>query len=346
MMRRPSQTGNPAGTHFPAKSRSADDADWKLSDSLVRHMRAAAILGLGTSRRDLRLFQQGCSDDWAIGLPASAADADAVLVFGGDGTVHRNLGSLVRLGLPVLVVPAGSGNDFARALGLLKLRDSLAAWRAFSTGRARVRAVDLGSIRSLGGNATEHYFACIGGVGLDAEIARRANGMPRWIRRSGGYALSLPPALLSFAPLRLKLWIEQETPDGAASGAEVGSTTIAGDARHGLSLRSDQPTVLAAFANAPFYGDGMKIAPDAQLDDGIFDVCLIRGMDRFKLFCLFPTVYFGRHLGVKEVEYFHASRAVIETEHPVDVYADGEFVCKTPVEFRVQRAALRMIVNV
>src|SRR5579863_963465 len=102
-------------------------------------MRAAAILGLGTSPRDLRPFQEENSNEWTMGLPSNAAEADAVLVFGGDGTVHRNLGSLVRLGLPALVVPAGSGNDFARALGLLKFRDSLAAWRAFSAGQGRVR---------------------------------------------------------------------------------------------------------------------------------------------------------------------------------------------------------------
>ena len=313
-------------------------------------MRAAAILGLGTSPRDLRPFQQANAQEWIVGLPSSAAEADAVLVFGGDGTVHRNLSSLVRLGLPVLVAPAGSGNDFARALGLLKLRDSLAAWRAFSTGHGRVRAVDLGSIAPHAPGAAQHYFACVGGVGLDAEIARRAHGLPRWLRKSGGYALSLPAALFKFAPLPTKVWItealtKQSTPDGASSDLSPGDGAAATDLCGGLTVRSDQPTVLVAFANTPFYGHGMKIAPEAQLDDGLFDVCLIRGMDKFKLFCLFPTVYFGRHLDVSEVEYFQASRAVVETEKPLDVYADGEPVCKTPAEFRVARAALRVIVK-
>jgi diacylglycerol kinase (ATP) len=277
-----------------------------------------------------------------VGLPSSAEGVDAVLVFGGDGTVHRHLNALVRLGLPVLIVPAGSGNDFARALGLLKMRDSLAAWREFSSGKGRVRIIDLGCITPLEGNSAQHYFACVGGVGLDADIARRANGLPRWVRRSGGYALSLPPALFAFAAFPMKVWLSRG--DGTKETLTPRAGKVA-ESHAGLELRSDQLTVLAAFANTPFYGDGMKIAPEAQLDDGLLDVCLIRGMGKIKLLGLFPTVYFGRHLGVKEVESFRAMQAVIETEHPLDVYADGEYVCKTPAEFGVERGALQVIVG-
>jgi diacylglycerol kinase (ATP) len=317
-------------------------------------MRAAAILGLGTSPRDLRLFQQGSPDEWMMGLPSSTGGVDAVLVFGGDGTVHRHLGALVQLGLPVLVVPAGSGNDFARALGLHTFRESLAAWRAFTAGRGQVRAVDLGCVMPLDANPAQHYFACVGGVGLDADIARRANQLPRWLRRSGGYALSLLPALFRFAPFPLKVWLATESADPGPpdSGPADPNPHRRSDGRHeilcgardGFTLASDQPTVLAAFANAPFYGDGMRIAPEARLDDGLLDVCLIRNMGRIKLFSLFPTVYFGRHLSVKEVEYSKASRVVVESESPRDVFADGEFVCSTPAAFGVARAALRVIV--
>ncbi len=88
----------------------------------------------------------------------------------------------------------------------------------------------------------------------------------------------------------------------------------------------------------------MKVAPRAKMDDGLLDVCVVGGVDPFKLFCMFPTVYAGRHLTIKEVEYFQAARLRVETEHPMDVYADGEFVCRTPIEVSVQRAALRVIV--
>ena len=67
-------------------------------------------------------------------------------------------------------------------------------------------------------------------------------------------------------------------------------------------------------------------------------------MDKFNLFCLFPTVYFGRHLISQKVEYGQTDRVSIETEIPLEVYADGEYVCRTPVEFRVAREALQVIV--
>jgi diacylglycerol kinase (ATP) len=310
-------------------------------------MRAAAILGLGCSLRDLEPFRRISEDDFTVGLPASAAGLDAVLVFGGDGTVHRHLGALVRLGLPVLVVPAGSGNDFARALGMRGARDSREAWRRFVIGSATVRAIDLGLIRALdesppadpaagarpvsdevpASKAMVHFFACVGGLGLDAEIARRANTLPRWLRRSGGYAMALPGALLRFAPFPMKLYTAQLDLSGTSA----------------FQVHWHKPTMLAAFANTPFYGDGMKIAPAAKLDDGELDVCLIADIGSLKLLSLFPSVYFGRHLGIKEVEHFRTSAARIETEHPLDVYADGEFVCRTPAEFSVARGALRVI---
>jgi diacylglycerol kinase (ATP) len=69
----------------------------------------------------------------------------------------------------------------------------------------------------------------------------------------------------------------------------------------------------------------------------------VAGLDPFKLFCLFPTVYSGKHLGLKEVDYFQAPRVRVETEYPLDVYADGEFVCQTPIEIGVESAALRVV---
>src|ERR1700739_1547552 len=153
-------------------------------------MRAAAILGLGSSPHDLRPFQQTSQIDWTMGLPSAQEPLDAILIFGGDGTVHRHLGSLAKLRLPVLVVPAGSGNDFARALGLLSVRDSLPAGGKFTADESDSRLVDLGTIKPLalpaakitGAVAADPiYFSCAAGVGLDGEIARRANSLPRWL---------------------------------------------------------------------------------------------------------------------------------------------------------------------
>src|SRR5271155_4241117 len=114
-------------------------------------MRAAAIFGLGCSPNNLKPFQDGESPEnaWRIGMPAASDQADAILLFGGDGTIHSHLSHLVKLKLPVLVVPTGSGNDFARALGLRNVRDSLAAWHLYRAGKNNIRSIDLGVITPL-----------------------------------------------------------------------------------------------------------------------------------------------------------------------------------------------------
>jgi len=133
----------------------------------------------------------------------------------------------------------------------------------------------------------------------------------------------LAPSIFRFAPLPMKI----------SAPSEAGMWTV----------RSAQPTILAAFANTSTYGGGMKIAPRANAEDGQLDVCVIGGMNPFKLACRFPTVYFGRHLSFREVGYFQSERARVETEAPLDIYADGEYVCQTPVEISVHRGLLKVL---
>jgi diacylglycerol kinase (ATP) len=232
----------------------------------------------------------------------------------------------VRLQLPVLIIPAGSGNDFARALNLRSARDSLRVWRDFETGKIQARAIDLGVI--VPSNAVPsaspehtHYFCGVAGCGLDSTAARRANQMPRWLRGHGGYALALLPLLLKLPAYSMRL------------------TQVNGEDR----TEAEKLTLLAAFANTQFYGDGMRIAPKADFVDGKLDICRITTLNPFKLFCMFPTVYFGRHLRLPEVEYSRAERVRVQTETPLEIYADGEFVCETPAEISVAAGALRVI---
>jgi diacylglycerol kinase (ATP) len=285
-------------------------------------MRVSVIFGPGSGEKDLRAFRSSQDIAWHFGLPPCGEDADVVLLFGGDGTIHRNLARLLELKIPVLVVPKGSGNDFARGLGTTPAK-SLAAWQRFSSGAKNVRLVDIGVIKELD-RPNQHYFCTVAGVGLDTEVARRANRLPRWLRANGGYALTLMPLLFQFAAFPMKV--------SSANGSGP------------PSLNGFRPVVLAAFANASAYGGGMKIAPLARMDDGQLDLCVIRDINKFKLFCAFPSVYFGRHLSMREVEYSQVSSASLETEHPLDVYADGEYVCRTPVEFSLKRSALPVVV--
>lgn len=294
-------------------------------------MRAAAIFGLGTSQANLKPFQTGSPTQWLQGLPASASDADAILIFGGDGTIHRHLPALARLHLPVLIVPSGSGNDFARALHLRSMRDSLRVWRDFESGKIQPQPIDLGVIIPTAAPERAHYFCCVAGCGLDSAVSRRANQMPRWLRGHGGYALAILPLLLKLPAFSARL--------ATTNGAELSGAGL----KDNDKVEAGKMTLLAAFANTPFYGDGMRIAPKADFADGKLDICRISTMNPFRLFCMFPTVYFGHHLLSPQVEYSKAERVVVETDPLLDIFADGEFVCETPAEISTARGALLVI---
>ncbi len=277
-------------------------------------MRAAAILGLSDVTKIKVQFQRLTGAEW---MPA-LNDAEVAVIFGGDGTVHRHLAELVERKIPLLVVPCGSGNDFARALAIRNLRDAAEAWRRYESDRSALRTIDLGVICETSNSKSSHYFCCVAGVGIDCSISAKANRLPPWLRAHGGYALCASREFIRYAPATMTIGLNGNA--GAAA-----------------------PTILAAVANAPAYGGGMRIAPRAKLDDGKLDLCLVRAMSAFKLFCLFPSVYFGRHLGFREVEYLQTDTVRIQTDLPLDVYADGEYICKTPVDFRVARGVLKVL---
>ncbi len=288
-------------------------------------MRALAILGPKATAGDLQRFE-GAEIRIAEHVPSDSA-ADAVLIFGGDGTVHHQLASLVDTQIPLLVVPKGSGNDFAHALGIRNAADALAAWQAFRARGENVRKIDVGVIAEIDETRnpkleTRNFFCCVAGAGLDSEANRRANAMPQWLRARGGYAIGVVGALVRFRaqPMRVSL-----------AGSD------------GQARVLEEPATMVAVGNAPSYGRGMRIAPQARLDDGLLDVCFIRHVPPLRLLRFFPRVYAGAHLEMPEVEYAQTSCLRIETESPLDVYADGEFICRTPVEMTAARQALRVI---
>ncbi len=286
-------------------------------------MRALAILGPGAGPRDLEPFRVAGAE---LVSADAVTSADAALVFGGDGTVHRHLAALRDTQTPLLVVPTGSGNDFANALGLASVTRALAVWRQFVAGQGSVRSIDLGLITPLRDAAEPQLFCCVAGAGLDAAANRRANAMPAGLRRRGGYHLAAASAILTRQLFRAKLTAQ----------------TAAGE----TTLELDDPAVLVAIANAPAYGGGFRIAPAAKLDDARFDVIYVHRAGRLRLFRVAPLVLTGEHLRLPEVAFARAATVTLETDPPRDLYADGEFIARTPLRFDVLPRALRVIAGI
>ena len=248
------------------------------------------------------------------------SNLSAALIFGGDGTVHRHLPQLHQQKIPMLVVPTGSGNDFAKALGIRSVEIALRAWQQFcaegKNGEAKnVKEIDLGVIRF---GSQEKLFCCVPGVGMDAEANARANRMPPWMKSRGGYVLAALQSLIAFKPAEMTI---------SAEGREIRRSAF-----------------FIAVGNALSYGGGMKVTPRATLDDGLLDICLVSKMNKLKLLCWVPTIFFGQHLRLKEVEYFQARQIGIEAERKLDLYADGDYAGQTPVEIGLIRRGLRVIV--
>ena len=286
-------------------------------------MRAVALLGPTADAKHVAPF--AAAGRTAISTATAIGSADVALILGGDGTIHRHLKTLVAAAIPALIVPMGSGNDFARALGLNTFERSVLAWRQFCTTRQNVRTIDVGKITPAGNQRPDdNLFCCVAGAGIDADINRRANLLPRWLRGHGGYALSVVSGAFEFLPQRISVDFE----DAAGNAGAI-----------------SEPALMCAFANANSYGHGMRIAPNAQLDDGLLDLVFVRKASRARLLTVFPKVYFGAHMTLPEVEHRPVRRLKITSETPLDIYADGEFICQTPAEVTVSPQALKVICN-
>src|SRR5947209_2110393 len=246
---------------------SGDDGD---KQRLLR-MRALTLRGPGKHEKSLAALR-------AAGLALESWDetdlgcADLIVVLGGDGTIHRHLPQLIQAKAPVLVVPDGSGNDLARALNIHSLASSWQLADRFVRGQQSHREIDVGVIADSSGQETP--FCCVGGIGLDPIAAKFANKMPRWLRSRGGYLLSVARALLSPPVLRLRI---------RADDREI-----------------QQSSCLFSFANTPTFGGGLRIAPQAQVDDGFLDCVLVDSMSTLKLIQRVPSLLKGTVLGLKE----------------------------------------------
>lgn len=279
-------------------------------------MIAAALLHPDVSPRVVDRFR-GSGVEIRIQDNLEGPNLSAALIFGGDGTVHRHLPQLHQQKIPMLVVPAGSGNDFAKALGIRSVEIALRAWQQFCADGSNVREIDLGVIRAAG---EEILFCCVAGVGMDAEANARANRMPQWLKSRGGYVLAALQSLVAFKPVEMSVKTAQR------------------------EIR--RPAFFVAVGNAHRYGGGMKVTPRALPDDGLLDICVVSKLNKLKLLCWVPTIYFGGHLRLKQVEYSQAELVRIETERELELYADGDFACETPAEIGLIRRALRVIVPV
>ena len=238
-----------------------------------------------------------------------------LVLVGGDGSVSEIANAIAgRDDVELAVIPRGTGWDFARTYGIPHdLRGAVETARA-----GRVREIDLGRVtyRAWAGHETSAYFANVASAGMSGAIAERAN---ETTKAFGGKASYLWATLAVFAG-----WANDEV-----------QVEVDGERRAG---RMHDVVV----ANGRYFGGGMMICPEAEPDDGAFDVLLIGDLTKRDLMLTLPKTYRGRHLPHPKAELLRGATVAVDAAAPLPIELDGEQPGTTPARFEVVPRALRV----
>lgn len=294
---------------------------------------AASVAGRVAERlgraADVRVLVGG-SEAESVSLLARAAErSEAVIVCGGDGIAHLAANALAGGGVPLGIIPAGSGNDTATALGVpadpvAAAEALLAALLAGSVARIDLGHCEAAGIASEEERSAEHGYPhangrwwltmCYGG--FDSAVNERANRL-RWPAGPRRYDVAIGIELLRLRARQVRLGLD---------GAEL-----------------DLPVTLVAIGNGPQYGGGKLMTPAAKMDDGVFDVTVVGPVSRATLARLAPTLPRAGHLGHPAVQQYRAKEVTLAGDGVI-AYADGERVAALPIRTRCVPSALPVLV--
>jgi YegS/Rv2252/BmrU family lipid kinase len=264
-----------------------------------------------------KLNERGCGAEWMVTegkghaemLARQAAEQGYGRVFacGGDGTLHEVINGLAETPIPVGILPCGRGNDAARFLGISKdLNDVCEVVQ-----KGEVRKIDLLTVNG------QRYVCGVCSLGFDSQVASWANRYGDFLGPSA-YTLGILATLCTFTVKSIRI----EHDHGSFSGK----------------------VLLVASGNGGCYGGGIRILPEARIDDGVMDVCIIRKTSRFKVLFLAPQAFVGRHVRRPEVMVLRTRGLTIDSETPLELLGDGEWICRTPASIEIRPSVLNVIV--
>lgn len=271
----------------------------RVGREVAARLRDAGLAVRELAGRDVRESQD-------LALEAVEQGTDALVVVGGDGMVHLGLQAVGGTDVPFGVAPAGTGNDFARAVGVPR-GDPIAAADIVVAGAER--RIDLG-------RTGDQWFGGVVAAGFDARVNDRANRMT-WPRGRMRYNVAMLIELGVFRPVPYVLELDGEPWETSA--------------------------MLVVAGNIPSYGGGMKVTPDAVVDDGLLDVMVVKPLSTARFLTVFPRVYSGSHVTLPFVEIRRAKQVRIDAPG-ITAYADGERLGPLPQTFEAVPSALRVMV--
>jgi diacylglycerol kinase (ATP) len=247
-----------------------------------------------------------------------ASKPDALIVVGGDGMVNLGTNLVAGTGVPLGIIPAGTGNDMARALGIPHENQLAALDILIEALNHPARVIDAGYATTADGTGSAgagRWFACMLSAGFDAVVNERANTL-KYPRGKSRYTVALLLELLTIKPIKYRITLDAMTLDTGGMLVSVGN---------GISL-----------------GGGMKVTPNAKLDDGLLDVLVVGPLSRLNFLRIFPKVFKGTHLSEPKVTIYQAKNIRIEADAVV-AYADGERLGALPIDIEVRSGALLVL---
>ncbi|MFF5983969.1 diacylglycerol kinase [Streptomyces olindensis] len=269
---------------------------------------ASALRAAGFSVRTV--LGEDAADALVRARAAVEGGTGALIAVGGDGMANLALRAVAGTRTPLGLVAVGTGNDFARALGLPVCRPAAAGRMIADALKCdRIRDVDLGRVG-------DRWFGTVLASGFDSRVNDRGNRM-RWPTGRLKYDLAMIAELAAFRPVPYRIRLD----DGEVREVEA---------------------TLVAVGNGASYGGGMRICPAADLTDGLFDVTVVGDCSRTTLLRVFPGVYRGTHVDHPKVTVLRAARVEIAAEG-ITGYADGEPLGPLPLTARCVRGGVRVV---
>jgi YegS/Rv2252/BmrU family lipid kinase len=276
----------------------------------IAHRAAAAGLEGDT------LLSEGPGDLTRLAREAAAGGASLLVVVGGDGSVNEAVNGL--LGVddppPLAVVPRGTGWDFARTFGIPRDVEHAVA---VALGGAE-RAIDVGRVRyrTWAGEEAATAFANVASAGMSGAIAARANDTTKALGAKASYLWATFAVFAGWSADDIRVTVDAERREARMFDVVV--------------------------ANGRFLGGGMQMCPEAEPDDGLFDVLTIGDVTKRDLVMTMPKIYRGTHLPHPKAELLRGRVVTIDADEPLPIQLDGEQPGTTPVRFEVLPRAVRV----
>lgn len=246
-----------------------------------------------------------------LALEAGRQGAPMVAALGGDGTMSIVANALLGTGSVLAPLPSGTGDDFAKGLGMGSIEKAVR-----QLVDPHVESIDVVRITT---GATQQHFVNVAGAGFDSEVNETANDMRLNLGAAGTYVASVLKTLPKFQPAGFRVELDDEV----------------------LELHA----MLAIVGNGVSYGGGMRVTPGASMVDGVLDVCIVEAMSIPAFLRAFPRVFRGTHVVHPKVRMARTTRVRLEADRRVQVYADGERVGPLPAVFEVVPGALKVVVG-